>query len=133
VIEQQKLDNIRIWNEDALDLVRRLPKSCLARVYILYPDPWPKWRQRKRRIISDENLQALARVMQQGAELRFATDIDDYSAWALERVMRSPDFIWRAEKQDDWLHPWEGWPSTRYETKALREGRKPAYLTFERK
>jgi tRNA (guanine-N7-)-methyltransferase len=71
--------------------------------------------------------------MRPGAELRFATDIDDYAGWTLARILRSPDFLWHARKAEDWLHPWPCWPSTRYEAKALREGRHPVYLTFIRR
>jgi tRNA (guanine-N7-)-methyltransferase len=109
-----------------------LPEAILGRVSILYPDPWPKRRQRKRRFISDETLAMLARVMRRGAELRFATDIDDYAGWTLARILRSPHFRWPAERADDWRRPWPDWPGTRYEAKALREGRRPSYLTFVR-
>jgi tRNA (guanine-N7-)-methyltransferase len=132
VIEQEKLENIRIWDEDVTDLLRTLPDACLDRVYILYPDPWPKRRQRKRRLVSDETLAELARVMRPGAELRFASDIDNYIGWVLARALRSPDFLWTAERPDDWRKPYEGWPGTRYEAKAIREGRVPSYLRFVR-
>ena len=131
-IEQDKLDNIRIWDEDVTDLLPTLPDACLDRVYILYPDPWPKRRQRKRRLVSDEMLVELARVMKPGAELRFASDIDDYIGWVLARVMRSKDFRWTATRPDDWRNAYEGWPGTRYEAKAIREGRVPSYLTMVR-
>jgi tRNA (guanine-N7-)-methyltransferase len=78
-------------------------------------------------------LRQLARVMRSGAELRFATDIDDYAGWTLARVLRSDDFIWPAEQASDWQRPWRGWSSTRYEAKAIAAGRRPAYLTFVRK
>jgi tRNA (guanine-N7-)-methyltransferase len=132
-IEQHKLGNIRIWDEDVTDLLPVLPDSCLERVYILYPDPWPKRRQRKRRLVSDEMLEKLARIMRPGAELRFASDIDNYIGWVLTRVLRSPDFVWTAEGPDDWRKPYAGWPGTRYEAKALQEGRVPSYLTFRRR
>jgi tRNA (guanine-N7-)-methyltransferase len=131
-IEQDKLDNIRIWDEDVTDLLPTLPDACLDRVYILYPDPWPKRRQRKRRLISDESLKELARVMRPGAELRFASDIDNYIGWVLVRVLRSADFRWTATRPDEWRKPYEGWPGTRYEAKASREGRVPSYLRVER-
>jgi tRNA (guanine-N7-)-methyltransferase len=102
-------------------------------VFLLYPDPWPKRRQRKRRFASDESLAALARIMRSGAELRFATDIDDYAGWTLARILRSPDFVWAAEQSADWTVPWEGWRETRYEAKAKRAGRNPVYLTFIRR
>jgi tRNA (guanine-N7-)-methyltransferase len=132
VIDRDRLNNIRIWDADATELIGRLPARSIAGVYLLYPDPWPKRRHRKRRFISDASLQALARVMIRGAQLRFATDIDDYAGWALARVLRSGAFRWTAERADDWCRPWPEWPSTRYEAKAAREGRKAVYLTFER-
>ena len=112
-------------------MIEALPEASLSGVYLLYPDPWPKRRQRKRRFLSDLMLARLARVMRQGAELRFATDIDDNAGWTFSRVLRSPDFLDSA-KAEDWRHPWRGWSGTRYEAKALREGRRPAYFTFKR-
>ncbi|WP_262029393.1 tRNA (guanine(46)-N(7))-methyltransferase TrmB [Microvirga sp. Mcv34] len=132
VIEQEHLDNVRLWDDDVTDLLPTLPDASFDRVYILYPDPWPKRRQRKRRLVSDETLEVLARVMKPGAELRFASDIDDYIGWVLARTLRSPHFRWTATRADDWRKPYEGWPGTRYEAKAIREGRVPSYLTFER-
>jgi tRNA (guanine-N7-)-methyltransferase len=132
VIDQEGLNNIRLWDQDATLLLPRLPDRCLDRAYLLYPDPWPKRRQRKRRFLSDDVLATLSRLMRPGAEFRFASDIDDYAGWGLARVLRSDCFRWTAERPDDWRKPWDGWPSTRYEAKALREGRRPSYLTFER-
>lgn len=133
IIDQERLANIRISDEDATKLLPRLPDAAFGRVSILFPDPWPKRRHRKRRILSDETLAELARAMPPGAELRFATDIDDYAGWALARVMRSSDFRWTAERAEDWRRPWPDWPGTRYEAKALRDGRAPSYLTFVRR
>ena len=132
VINQDKLDKVRLWDGEASELIRHLPAGSIDRVDLLYPDPWPKRRQRKRRFVSDDNLTALARVMRSGAQLRFATDVDDYAGWVLARVRRSQDFRWTAARADDWRLPWSGWPGTRYEAKARREGRKPIYLVFER-
>ncbi|MBA1155189.1 tRNA (guanine(46)-N(7))-methyltransferase TrmB [Microvirga mediterraneensis] len=132
VIEQERLDNVRVWDDDVTDLLPTLPDASFDRVYILYPDPWPKRRQRKRRLVSDETLESLARVMKPGAELRFASDIDDYIGWVLARALRSRHFRWKAARADDWRRPYDGWPGTRYEAKAIREGRVPSYLTFER-
>jgi tRNA (guanine-N7-)-methyltransferase len=132
-IERFGLENIRIHPGDAGELIDRLPDQCLSGVYLLYPDPWPKRRHKERRFVSDAMLARLARVMRPGAELRFATDIDDYAAWTLARVLRSPDFVWPALSVDDWTTPWEGWIQTRYEAKALRDGRSAAYLTFIRR
>ncbi|HEY8383881.1 MAG TPA: tRNA (guanine(46)-N(7))-methyltransferase TrmB [Microvirga sp.] len=132
VVDQDELGNVRLWDEDVTDLLPLWPDAIFSRVSILYPDPWPKRRQRKRRLVSDETLAGLARVMRPGAELRFATDIDDYAGWALARILRSPDFRWTAETAEDWRRSWAGWPGTRYEAKALHEGRVPSYLTFIR-
>jgi tRNA (guanine-N7-)-methyltransferase len=132
VIDRDMIENIRIWHADAIELIGRLPSGCLGGAYLLYPDPWPKRRHRKRRFISDENLEALGRAMRPGAQLRFATDIDDYAGWALAHVLRSSTFQWTAESPDQWRRPWQDWPGTRYEAKATLEGRKPSYLTFER-
>jgi tRNA (guanine-N7-)-methyltransferase len=132
VVDQEGLANVRVHDDDVTKLLPRLPEGTFRVVLILYPDPWPKRRQRKRRLVSDETLAALARVIAPGGELRFATDIDDYAGWALARVLRSPDFRWRAKGPDDWRRPWADWPGTRYEAKARLEGRVPSYLTFER-
>ena len=131
-IEAHALRNVRLHSDDAVDVLDRLPAGVLSGVDLLYPDPWPKRRQRKRRFVSDETIERLARVMRPGAELHFATDIDDYAGWTLSRVLRSPAFTWPAERAEDWRRPWADWLSTRYEAKALREGRQPVYLTFVR-
>ena len=132
-IDSGGLRNILIHSGDAADVIARLPAASLAQVDLLYPDPWPKRRQRKRRFVSDASLAQLARALRPGGELRFATDIDDYAGWTLARVLRSPDFVWEAEGPLDWMEPWPGWTRTRYEEKAVREGRPPVYLTFRRR
>ena len=132
-VAREGLANVRLWDGDAAALLPRLPAGAFDTVWLLYPDPWPKRRQRKRRFLSDETLSALARILKSGGELRFATDIDDYAGWALARALRSPDFEWTAERPDDWRRPWPGWPGTRYEAKALQDGRRPSYLTFRRR
>jgi tRNA (guanine-N7-)-methyltransferase len=130
---QGLLANIRLHAGDAADVLGWLPEASLGRVFLHFPDPWPKRRHRKRRFVSDESLAALARVMRSGAELRFATDIDDYSGWVLARIRRVPDFFWPAEASADWAMPWQGWQETRYEAKAKQAGRHPVYLTFMRR
>ena len=132
-IAAEGLENVRLYQGDAVEVIDRLPDASLSRIYLFYPDPWPKRRHRKRRFISGENLARLTRVMQSGAELRFATDIDDYSAWTLARLRETPAFVWRAAQACDWLEPWAGWTRTKYESKAIAAGRRPAYLTFIRK
>lgn len=131
-IETEGFDAIRLYDRDAGEAIDWLAPASLDRVYLLYPDPWPKKRHWKRRFISADTLTRLARVLKPGAELRFASDIDTYVDWALAHVHAHPDFTWTATRADDWRKPWADWPSTRYEAKALREGRTPAYLTFRR-
>ncbi len=132
-IDDDKLANIRLHHGDASELLAWLPAASLTRVDLLYPDPWPKRRHWKRRFIQDETLKRLARILQPGGELRFATDIADYAAYALARVLRSPDFEWTAERADDWRKAWPDFSGTRYEAKAKREGRVPNYFIFRRK
>ena len=132
-IEERKLKNIRLHHGDATDLLAWLPSAGVARFDLLYPDPWPKRRHWKRRFVQDKSIAAIARAMRPDGEFRFASDIPDYVAWTLARLMRSPDFIWAAERADDWRLPWQGFTSTRYEAKAKREGRVPCYLIFRRR
>jgi tRNA (guanine-N7-)-methyltransferase len=132
LIETKRLANIRLHFGDAAEVIGWLPSAALARVDLLYPDPWPKRRHWKRRFIQDESVAAVARVLAPGGELRFATDWPDYAAWTLERLLRSPHFVWTAERADDWRLPWPGYTRTRYEEKAIRAGRQPCYLAFRR-
>ena len=131
-IDDNDLANIRLLHGDASELLDWLPVASLSRIDLLYPDPWPKRRHWKRRFIQDESLARLARILKPGGELRFATDIGDYAAYALARVLRSKDFVWTAECADDWRKPWDGFSRTRYEAKAIREGRTPAYFIFRK-
>jgi tRNA G46 methylase TrmB len=123
--------NIRIHNGDARDIIDALPDGSLARVFILFPDPWPKTRHHKRRFIQTTMLDALARLMRPGAELRFASDDADYVTWTLERMMAHPAFEWRATRASDWTCRPDDWPQTRYEAKALHGA--PAFLRAVRK
>lgn len=127
------LDNIRMHCGDAGAIIDRLPAASIGRVFVFYPDPWPKRRQRKRRFLSDAMLTRLARVIRRGGELRFATDIDDKCGWTLARLLRSPDFCWTAERAADWRTPWPHWVMTRYEQKAVGDGRHPCYITAVRR
>jgi tRNA (guanine-N7-)-methyltransferase len=123
------LGNVRLHPGDARDLIELLPEGALARVFLLYPDPWPKARHAPRRFASAENLAALARAMALGAELRIATDMAFYVEHALAAVAATPGF--RVVERDMSV-PWPEWPGTRYEAKALRAGRRPSYLTMVR-
>lgn len=131
-IDTNKLSNIRLHHADAAELIDWLPGSSLGRIDLLYPDPWPKRRHWKRRFVTDASIANLARILQPGGEFRFATDWPDYAAWTLQRFLRSPEFIWTAERADDWRRPWPGFGGTRYQAKAIREGRRPCYLIFRR-
>ncbi|MBM7066100.1 tRNA (guanosine(46)-N(7))-methyltransferase TrmB [Actibacterium sp. 188UL27-1] len=130
-IRQAGVDNVAVHPGDARDLFDVLPDGSIARAFLLYPDPWPKARHHRRRFVTPEHLEPLARVMAPGAILRVATDIEDYVRQTLEQVPRH-GFRWLAERPGDWRAPWDDWHSTRYEQKALREGRRPHYLTFQR-
>lgn len=131
-LEKNDLNNVRLHNGDARDLMDRLPDASLSKVFLLYPDPWPKARHHKRRFINRENLEAFARIMRDGAVLRVASDIPDYIEWTLDHVAQQPEFALLGDPDSGFREPWADWPGTRYEAKALREGRTPAYLTFER-
>ncbi len=131
-IQENNLRNIRIYNNDARHLTGCLPDTSLSRVFILYPDPWPKARHRRRRLVATPFLDELARIMKPGAELRLATDDADYATWMLEHALSHPAFTWQAKSCDDWLKPWNDWISTRYEQKALKAGRQPTYLSLTR-
>ncbi len=125
-------ENIRIYTEDARDIIEALPDASLTRVFVLFPDPWPKTRHHKRRFIQKSMLDELARVMQPSAKLRFATDENGYLVWALERLMAHPAFEWSAQSPSDWRARPADWPQTRYEAKAIRDGRVCVYLEFVR-
>ena len=124
------IGNVRLHPGDARDLIELLPDASVARVFLLYPDPWPKARHHRRRFASPENLALLARVMAPGAELRLATDIPEYVEHAGAAVKEAPEF--RPLAGRDIRVPWADWPGTRYEEKALAAGRQPHYLSFER-
>lgn len=128
----RQLRNIRLLPDDARPLLRWLPESCIGRAFILFPDPWPKTRHRKRRLVSAPFLAALARVMRPGGELRIATDIGDYARTALLAARATPAFRWLASRPNDWRERTPDWPPTRYEQKALAAGRRPVYLRFLR-
>ena len=125
------VDNVRLHPGDGRELLAALPDASVGRVYILFPDPWPKQRHHKRRLINPETLAELARVMRPGAVLRFASDVNDYVDWTLARVLASPDFAWTAERADDWRRPPGDHVTTRYEQKRLGDCA-PVFLEFRR-
>jgi tRNA (guanine-N7-)-methyltransferase len=131
-IEAHNIGNIRLFAGDAAELLAWLPPHSLKRIDLIHPDPWPKRRHWKRRFVQDATVAAMARALEPEGEFRFVSDIDDYCAWTLAHLSRSPDFTWTAERADDWLKPWADYTMTRYGVKAGREGRRAAYLRFRR-
>ena len=129
-IDEMALKNVRLWDEDARELVDLLPDACLDRVFILFPDPWPKKRHQKRRIIQPDFLKALKRVMKPGARLRFATDVRSYADEALSIFLAADGYNWLAETADDWRQPPADHFRTRYETKNLGDIA-PVFYEFE--
>jgi tRNA (guanine-N7-)-methyltransferase len=132
-IETHNIGNIRLFAGDAAELLAWAPAHSLDRIDLIHPDPWPKRRHWKRRFVQDATVAAMARVLKSSGEFRFVCDIDDYVAWTLEHLARSPDFFWMAERADDWRQPWPDYTMTRYGRKAEREGRRAAYLRFTRR
>ncbi|MBS0276448.1 MAG: tRNA (guanosine(46)-N7)-methyltransferase TrmB [Proteobacteria bacterium] len=129
-IEDEPAPNIRIYMEDARDIIAALPEASLGRVFVLFPDPWPKLRHHKRRFLQTEMLDQLARVMKPGAELRFGSDDAPLVEYTLERLMAHPTFAWTATRASDWRQRTPDWPQTRYEAKQLHGI--PAFLRFIR-
>lgn len=130
-IRRAGVRNLAIHPGDVRDMFDVLEEASIDRAFLLYPDPWPKSRHHRRRFVTPEHLEPLARVLKPGAMFRVATDIEDYVRQTLEQVPQF-GFEWLAEGPEDWRQPWDDWLSTRYEQKALREGRTPHYLTFRK-
>lgn len=130
-VEEDGLRNVRILADDARLLMAALQPASLDRLFVLFPDPWPKRRHWARRFVGPDNLPEMARILRPGGELRIATDHPGYLDWILAHLIRSPDFDWLAERSSDWLIPPDDWQSTRYEMKSLA-GR-PHYLRFLRR
>jgi tRNA (guanine-N7-)-methyltransferase len=132
-IETHNIGNVRLFAGDAAEWLAWAPPRALARIDLIHPDPWPKRRHWKRRFVQDLTVASMARVLKPGGEFRFVSDIADYCAWTLTHFARSSDFIWTAERANDWRLPWDGYTMTRYGRKAEREGREAAYLRFRRR
>ena len=131
-IEDEGLQNIRLHMGDARDVLRWLPPAYISRAFILFPDPWPKRKHRKRRLVNTGTLALLARVMKPGAELRIGTDIGDYARTIMQAFAAQSAFEWQADSPADWRIRPADWPETRYEQKAEREGRVRYYFRFVR-
>ncbi len=127
-----RADNIRIFDDDIRLLFAKLPDKSLDRVYLLFPDPWPKKRHAARRFVNPDNLRELARILKIGGTLRIATDHPIYKPWVLRQLARHPNFKWTAKSSADWRNPPADWVETKYQRKALAEGRRPVFFEFER-
>jgi tRNA (guanine-N7-)-methyltransferase len=132
-LRRRDLANVRIFADDVRLLLPALPAGSLDRVFLLFPDPWPKTRHAARRFVCRDTLDRLAVLMRPGAELRIASDDPTYIAWAFGQALGHPAFAWLARRTEDWRRPPPDWVPTRYEAKALAAGRRPAYLRFRRR
>ena len=131
-LDDQGLDNVRILDDDVRPLLQALAPASLARVFILFPDPWPKARHRRRRFVNAQSLATLARLIQPGGELRLATDDPDYARWMLRLMLQRPEFRWLARRPQDWRRRPADWPPTRYEQKSAAAGQPGMFLRFQR-
>ena len=128
----ERVDNIRVWSDDVRILFSKIPDNFLSKIFLLFPDPWPKKRHESRRFINSENLKEIARILKKGGILRVATDHKIYKSWTLRRLHEDTNFRWTATSGKDWKNPPADWVETKYQRKAIREGRKPVFLDFER-
>lgn len=131
-LEENDAKNVRLHNDAAELVIKKLPDASIDRAFILFPDPWPKSGHKKRRFVSNENIASLVRVIKPGGELRIGTDHEDYGAWILWHMLQSEKFTWIAEKPEDWRERGSDWPPTRYEMKAIEKGLRPVYYRFRR-
>jgi len=132
-VRDRRLANVRLWRGDALEVLRRIPDRALSFLYLLHPDPWPKARHAKRRMVNAGPLDLFAAKLRPGGEFRLATDDPTYLAWSLMVMQRQTErFEWLAQRPKDFLEPSGGWIETRYGAKARREGRRPYYLRYRR-
>lgn len=132
-IERLGLTNLRVFDDDVRLLLTRLPDACIGRMFLLFPDPWPKTRHAKRRFVGPANLPVLARLLADDAELRIATDDPGYVRWALRQMIGRPEFSWSAAGPRAWRVPPEDWVETRYQRKAVAAARRPVFLCFQRR
>lgn len=128
----QRVDNVRVYDDDVRLLFGALPDEVFDKIYLLFPDPWPKTKHAGRRFINPDNLKVLARVLKKGGILQVATDHPVYKRWTLETMHKCSDFEWTAKSSDDWRYPPQDWHETKYQRKAVREGRRPVFFEFRR-
>ena len=127
-----RTDNLRIWSDDVRLLFSQIPDGFLSKVFLLFPDPWPKKRHASRRFVNPDNLKELARILKKGGILRIATDHSVYKSWTLRQMHANSDFRWTAKTGNDWRNPPSDWVETKYQRKAIREGRRPVFFDYER-
>ncbi len=131
-LTSDRADNIRIFDDDVRLLFERIKSHSLDKIYLLFPDPWPKKRHAKRRFINPDNLKELARILKKGGILQIATDHPVYKAHVLRTMHECPDFIWTAKSSNDWRYPPKDWVETKYQKKALNEGRRPVFFEYQK-
>lgn len=132
VLEKGRTDNIRIYDDDVRLLFASLPDACFDKIYLLFPDPWPKKKHADRRFVNPHNLTELARLLKKGGILQIATDHPVYKSWVLHTMAQNKDFIWTAKCSDDWRNPPADWFETKYQRKAVKEGRRPVFFEYQR-
>ncbi len=132
-VEENNISNLRIHDGDVRVLLPKIPDSSLSRLFLLYPDPWHKTRHRKRRMVNDETITHFHRMLKPGGVFRFASDIEDYVDWTVSVIKKHGGFDFTGKSVQDWRQAPDDWHRTRYEAKAIREGRVPSYITFKRK
>ena len=125
-----RVDNIRVWDDDVRILFSKIPNNFLDKIFVLFPDPWPKKRHAFRRFINPENLNEISRILKKDGILRVATDHKIYKSWTLRQMQSRPDFHWTAKCSNDWRNEPQDWVKTKYQMKAIREGRKPVFLDY---
>lgn len=131
-IKHGRSDNVRIFDDDVRILFKVLPDAAFDKIFLLFPDPWPKTKHEGRRFINDDNLKELARLLKKGGILQVATDHPVYKRWTLKVMHKNENFRWTAKTSDDWRYPPADWAETKYQRKAVREGRRPVFFEFER-
>lgn len=131
-LSTNRVDNIRVFDDDIRLLFKNIPDNSLDKIFLLFPDPWPKKRHADRRFVNAKNLSELARCLKKGGILRIATDHKVYKHWTLRQLHACPFFRWTATCGNDWKHEPKDWVQTKYQRKALREGRKPVFLDYEK-
>ncbi len=128
----QRADNVRIFDDDVRLLFSQIPDNFFDKIYLLFPDPWPKKRHADRRFVNPQNLVELARILKKGGILQIATDHKVYKHHVLHTMAQNKDFIWTAKTSDDWRYPPKDWVETKYQKKAIREGRRPVFFEYQK-